>query len=141
MLIWSIQEYIQIEIENGLNFDEILDAIRSLSCMVGPFQYLMVHIHTEICNLSYNQFLYIIKTIRKLNRYNVSMEKVAILVNNNLQPGMAHLLIEEFGGVKFSLAVFIEKNTAFSWLLKSSVSTILQPVKDANTQAGKLYGY
>jgi hypothetical protein len=69
------------------------------------------------------------------------MEKVAILVNNNLQSGMAHLLIEEFGGVKFSLAVFIEKNTAFSWLLKSSVSTILQPVKDANTQAGKLYGY
>jgi len=113
-----MQEYIQVDIEQGLNFTEISDALRVLSLMSGLFQYLMVQVYTGTCNLSYNQLLYIIAVAKKLIQNNASLGKTAFVVNNGLQSGIARLFIEGISDTVCSFDVFQDQRRALAWLFK-----------------------
>jgi hypothetical protein len=119
MHIWTMQHYMQVNIENGLNYREISDSLEDLSRVPICFQYLMVRVHTSTCCLSYLQLGAIIDDAVKTLQEAGALEKVALVVNTRLQCGVAWLFLEGMHGVDCRFDVFRDPNEAAKWLLSN----------------------
>ena len=120
MLIWHLKNYIQVDIEEGLNFYEIANAIQKLTTMSISIRYLMVVVHTEICRLSYKQLRSIIKDATDSMSINRQPAKTALVVNTGLQSGIARLFMEGVKDLDCSFDVFRERDLALNWFFGPS---------------------
>lgn len=125
MQIQTMQDYIKVDIEEGLNYYEIAGAIQQLHNIPGAFRYLMVRIQTEQCELSHMQFRSIISNAKKNSPNNLVLEKTALVVNTGLQSGIARLFVEGVKGAACSFDVFRSQETALSWLLQPSARQLV----------------
>jgi hypothetical protein len=120
MLIWSLKNYVQVDIEDGLNFYEIADAIQKLTRMSTSFRYLMVVIHTEICRLSHRQLRSIIEDAARSMSTDGHLAKTALVVNTDLQSGIARLFMEGVRDMNCRFDVFRERDMALNWFFGPS---------------------
>ncbi len=116
-----MQHYLHVDIEEDLNFYEIATAIQQLSKMPGfSFRYLMVHVHTDTCRLSYKQLCAIISDAQKCMLNNRTLKKTALVVNTGLQSGITRLFMEGVKDLACAFAVFRDRELALDWFFKPS---------------------
>jgi len=117
MYIYETDGIIRVNIEEGLNFYELMEAIRVIAA-IKPFYYreVVLQVLTEACTLSYMQVRSIIKQADETLKAGSLPQKVALVVNTGLQSGMARLFMEGLkdSGCKFE--VFREPAAALTWL-------------------------
>ena len=117
MHIYEIDGIMRINIEDGLNFYELMEAIRVLTA-IKPFYYreVVLRVMSEACSLTDRQIQSIVKAANETLKAGSLPKKVALVVHTGVQSGMARLFMAglEDSGCKFE--VFRETAAALTWL-------------------------
>ena len=117
MYAYETDGIIRVNIEDGLNFYELTEAIRVIAA-IKPFYYreVVLQVMTEACSLTYRQIQSIVKAANETLKAGSLPEKVALVVNSGLQSGMARLFMEGLGDSNCKFEVFRESAAALAWL-------------------------
>ena len=117
MHIYEIDGIMRVNIEDGLNFYELMETIRVIAA-IKPFYYreVVLQVMTEACSLTYQQIQSIIKEANETLKAGSLPEKVALVVHTELQSGMARLFMEGLEASVCKFEVFRESAAALTWL-------------------------
>ena len=119
MHVYETGGIITVSIEEGLNFYELAEAIRTLAAL-QPFycREIILQVLTDDCTLTYRQMQsIIIQAKEQLNAASAPI-KIALVVNTDLQSGMARLFMEGVNDAACTFAVFREPETALQWVCR-----------------------
>jgi len=117
MHIYETDGIMRVNIEDGLNFYELMEAIRVIAA-IKPFYYreVVLQVLTEACTLTHRQFRSLTKQADETLKAGSLPERVALVVNTGLQAGMARLFMEGLNDSGCRFEVFREPAEALAWL-------------------------
>jgi hypothetical protein len=117
MNLYTIDDFIELYINDGLTYNEITAAIDALQKLIGDFRYLLVSVSSDQCSLSYGQLRLLIEKGAKAWERNL-IDRIGIVVNTSLQTGMTLLFFEAIQDLNCTVEVFKDKNSALDWLFE-----------------------